>query len=116
MPQVIPPAPDPMFGKNAKVTDTVRGILSRSKLARNSDRHLLIEFMQISGMDLSPMQQEIFLHLPSLESVRRVRQKLQEKGVYPADEKIAKERDYKAMRMQQMTPGAKPETIERIIE
>ena len=116
MPQIQPPAPEPMGAKNAKVTNTVRAILSRSKIARNSDRHLLIEFMQISGMELTEKQQEVFLHLPSLESVRRVRQKLQENGNYPADEKIARERDYKSMRMQQMTPNASPESIEKVID
>lgn len=116
MPQIVPPPPKPAIGSNARVTDTVRGILSRSRMARNSDRHLLIEFMQVSGMELSPKQQEVFLHLPSLESVRRVRQKLQETGNYPADAKIAAERDFKSMRMQQMTPSATPETIEKVIE
>lgn len=114
MPEVIPPPPKPMRG--GKVTNIVRGILSRSRLARNSDRHLFLEFMQAGGMELSPKQQEIFLHLPSLESARRVRQKLQEGGEYPADAKIANERGYKSMRMQQMTPNAKPETIEKVID
>lgn len=115
MPQVQPPAVEPVNNK-AKVTNTVSAILSRSKIARNSDRHLLLEFMQVMGMELKPYQQELFLSLPSLESVRRVRQKLQENGKYLADEKIAHERDYKSMRMQQMTPGASPETIEKVID
>lgn len=114
MPQVIPPPPKPARG--GKVTNTVRGILSRSRMARNSDRHLFLEFMQAGGMELSPKQQEIFLHMPSLESARRVRQKLQENGEFPADAKIATERDYKSMRMQQMTPSAKPESIEKVID
>lgn len=114
MPQVIPPPVEP--ATQAKVTDTVRKILANSRMARNSDRHLLIEFMQLSGMDLTPRQQEVFLHLPSLESVRRVRQKLQENGNFPADPKIANEREYKSMRMQQITPSASPEFIEQVIE
>lgn len=114
MPQIIPPPPKPARG--GKVTNAVRGILSRSRLARNSDRHLFLEFMQAGGMELSPRQQDIFLSLPSLESVRRVRQKLQETGHFPADQNIARERTYKSMRMQQMTPNAKPETIEKVIE
>lgn len=111
--QIVPPPPKPTH--QTKVTNTVRSILARSRMARNSDRHLLLEFMQVSGMELTPKQQELFLSLPSLESVRRVRQKLQETGNYPADAKIATERSFKQMQMQQVTPNAKPETIERVI-
>lgn len=114
MPQVVAPAPKPSRG--GKVTNTVRAILSRSRLARNSDRHLFLEFMQANGMDLTPSQKELFLHLPSLESVRRVRQKLQERGEFRADAFIEGERGFKSMRMQQMAPAAKPETIEKVID
>lgn len=112
--QVIPPAPKPTTKIN--VTNTVRGILTRSRMARNSDRHLFLEFLQGSGMDLSARQVDVFLNLPSLESVRRVRQKLQETGNFPADAKVASERDFKSMQMQQITPSAKPEFIQQVLE
>lgn len=98
-----------------KVTQQVEAILKESRMARNSDRHLMIKFMQQNGMGLTPHQESVFLLLPSLESVRRVRQKLQENGKYPADQKIARERDFKSMRMQQITPGATPTAIDNVL-
>lgn len=97
------------------VTQQVENILSVSRQARNSDKELQIIYMQKSGMQLTPQQIEIFRVMPSLETVRRIRQKLQEGGTYPADQKIKQARDWKAMRVQQNAPSAKPVTLERII-
>lgn len=99
-----------------KVTDKVESILKYSTKARNSDRELLIEFMQGEDMNLTPKQIEVFRHMPSLETVRRIRQKLQENGQYPADLKIKKERNFKDYRMTQNMPSAKPTVVEQIIE
>lgn len=99
-----------------RVTDEVRKILATNIQARNSDRELLLAYMDNEGMDLSPKQREIFRHMPSMETVRRIRQKLQEGGHYLANKNIATERTFKSYAMQQNTPTAKPETIERIIE
>lgn len=99
-----------------KVSDKVEKILSYSRKARNSDRELFIEFMQSEDMNLSPQQIEVFRHMPSLETVRRIRQKLQEDGKYPADQQIKKERNFKDYRMTQNMPAAKPKVVEQIIE
>lgn len=97
------------------ITGDVENILSTSREARNSDKSLQITFMQKAGMGLSEGQIEAFKRMPSLETVRRIRQKLQEKGKYLADQKIKNERHWKALRMQQVSPKAKPKTIEKII-
>lgn len=98
------------------LTQQVSNILAVSRQARNSDKELQILYMQKFGMNLSQKQIDTFREMPSLESIRRVRQKLQEQGEYPADQNIKKERDWRAMRMQQNAPTAKPKTIEYIIE
>lgn len=97
------------------ITKQVENILAYSKAARNSDKELQVIYMQKSGMNLTSKQVEVFRDMPSLETLRRIRQKLQEGGQYKADEMIAKERRWKSMRMQQMAPAAKPKTIEQII-
>lgn len=99
-----------------KISDQVRRILANNIQARNSDRELLLAYMEIEGMELSPKQKEIFRHMPSMETIRRIRQKLQEGGQYLANKNIAAERTFKSYSMQQNAPIAKPETLERIIE
>lgn len=98
-----------------KVARQVENILSMSREARNSDKALQIIYMQKFGMNLTDEQIETFKTMPSLDTVTRIRRKLQEGGSYEADQKIKRERDWKAMRMQQNAPTAKPKTIERII-
>lgn len=97
-----------------KVTEQVENILRASKLARNSDKELFIIFMQKFGLDLDARQVERFRDMPSFETLRRIRQKLQEQGKYPASPMIGKERQYKGLRMQQFG-SQKTDYIEQII-
>lgn len=98
------------------LTKIVEDILKVSYKSRNTDKELYLYIFDHYGIHLTESQKEIFRNMPSLESVRRVRQKLQEGGKYQADQKIKKERDWKALRMQQNTPTAKPKVIENIME
>lgn len=98
------------------IKQEVEKILMQSRIARNSDRYLLLQFMQNRGMELSPRQKELFLDMPSMETIRRVRQKLQSEGRYPADQKIANERKFKGLQMQQLEPKLKSDQIEKVIE
>lgn len=52
-----------------KTSDRVEYILQASKSARNSDKELLIIYMQKSGMNLSPQQIEVFRDMPSAETI-----------------------------------------------
>lgn len=99
-----------------KIKEKVERILTQSRQARNSDRHLLIAYMQAEGMELTPEQVEIFTHMASLETVRRIRQKLQEDGKYLADQSVKQERDFKSHQMEQTMPGSTPADVERIME
>lgn len=96
------------------VTQQVENILAVSRMARNSDTELLIIYLQKAGMNLTPHQVDLFKTLPSTETIRRVRQKIQQSGRYLADQKIANTRKFKAMQMQQNAPIAKPERIEQL--
>ena len=82
------------------ISQRVENILKVSKQARNSDKELLVIYMQKSGMELTPEQVAIFKEMPSTETVRRIRQKLQEQGKYPADEAVdnARFEKYQAMK------------------
>lgn len=75
-----------------KTSERVENILRASNDARNSDRELLIIYMQKSGMDLTDEQIEIFRKMPSAETITRIRRQLQEQGKYPASEKVQEER------------------------
>lgn len=95
------------------VATRVENILRASRAARNSDTELLIIYMQKSGMDLSPLQMDKFRNMPSPETIRRTRQKLQEQGKFPADEAVDKARfeKYRAVKS-----NIKSESPEKLLE
>lgn len=99
----------------ATISDRVRYVLGEYEHTRNSDKELLVVYMQKSGMNLTKEQIKIFRSMPSMEAIRRVRQKIQENGEYlPADE-VRRERLLKAKAMQITTPLGKPERIESVL-
>lgn len=98
------------------IADNVRRILATNVAARNSDRELLIAYMDLCNMNLSSVQKDKFRSMPSMETIRRTRQALQANGLYLASPKIAKERKFKAMTVQQRVPTTKPDKIDYLIE
>lgn len=89
------------------ITERVTNILKHAPAARSSDRELIIIYMQKCGMDLDQRQLRIFRDMPSMETIRRVRQSVQAQGLYPASNTVKAERQRKALVMQQLTPGFK---------
>jgi hypothetical protein len=65
-----------------KIMNQVENILKVSQAARNSDKDLLVIYMQKMGMRLSLEQIAIFRKMPSTETIRRSRQAIQEQGRY----------------------------------
>lgn len=59
---------------------------------RSSDKELLIVYMQKAGMDLTPSQIAMYKELPSMETIRRIRQKIQENGELLATPEVEKAR------------------------
>ena len=70
------------------VTERVRAILRASHAARNYDKELWLIYAQKSGMQLSEAQISVYKSMPSSETIRRTRQKLQMDGLYPADPEV----------------------------
>lgn len=97
-----------------KVSAIVEQVLSTSREARNSDKELLLRVMERFGLYLSDTQKQKFRDMPQFETIRRIRQKLQESGKYLADQVIGKERSFKGLSMQQRNPNV--EKIEQVIE
>lgn len=98
-----------------RLAHMVEDKLKYNRKYRNSDRELIISILDDMGFGFTQHQKELFKSI-SVESIRRIRQKLQEQGKYLPDQEIATERRFKAMQMQQNLPKAKTKDIERIIE
>ena len=97
------------------ITQTVNTILRDHPASRNSDKVLILEVFARYGFRLTPIQEDKFFDLPSVETVRRVRQKIQESGKYLADKPIHNQRHFKSLQMRQITPSATPRYIEQIM-
>lgn len=99
-----------------KVAIIVENKLKYNRECRNSDKELFLEMMEYYGLYLNKHQKEIYRDMPSFETIVRVRRKLQEQGQYPADQKISRARNFKAMRMQQTAPKYNQEQLGNILD
>ena len=99
----------------SKVADRVKEILSRNLSARNSDKYLLLDYLQEQGVNFTPEQTEIFLSV-NFESITRVRRKLQEEGKYLADPEIEKQRKLKASMTRYVAPIATTNNLADVLE
>ena len=97
-----------------KLTPIIEKVLSSNEKARNSDNELIIGVLQQLGAFLTPSQQEV-IRSTNLESIRRTRQKLQEKGKYKPSEAVAKTRRIKSYIVQQNAPQASAQRIEDVV-
>lgn len=96
----------------ASVTPVVEKILQEHPVTRNSDRHLLLWVFSELGLELTREQALQFLDMPSIETITRVRRKLQEQGKYQASESVQQSRANKAMVMEQVAPSMNSEQLE----
>lgn len=94
----------------------IETVLKESPETRSSDKELYIKVWEHYGFYMSESQKAEFRELPSSETIRRIRQKLQEKGQYQASEKIARHRHVKSQEVQQRMPTTKPEKIQPMLE
>ena len=100
--------------RDGRISKQVEGILKYSREARNSDKELEIRMMQEYGMCLTESQKETFRTMPSMETIRRIRQKFQSGGQYLPDQVIAEDRHFRGLRMQQMNLDA--HNVEKLTE
>lgn len=93
--------------------DVVEHVLKESTRARNDDRYLLVEVWQKYGLGLDERQVAMILgsKLPSPETVRRYRQKLQQQGKYPAYAPVAEARREKADSYRRQIPNLDAEQL-----
>lgn len=98
-----------------KTSDIIKSVLTSDRQARNSDRRLLLKVWERQGLVLSEYQKAQFMSVASAESIRRTRQKLQEDGLYPADQMIGATRRFKGAQVQQNIPVTEPDDIENLI-
>lgn len=98
-------------GEMMKISERVSNILAVSKKARNSDKHLQVIYMQRSGMELTEKQIELFIEMPSMETIRRTRQQIQMEGKYPADKEVEASRFDKYKEMRQAAGLIEPERV-----
>lgn len=99
-----------------KITSYVRQALANNEKARNSDKVLLLQVWHSLGFDLTPAQTAKFLELPTPETIRRVRQKLQEGGQYLPSEQVQETR-YKMFKdVYSEAAFISPERLETLIQ
>jgi hypothetical protein len=84
-----------IYAELKRVKDQVLFCLKTYEPARNSDKELFIKVCQAFYNAQSRITWAEFFELPNYESVRRMRQKIQEEGHYPpTDWHVAQERGY----------------------
>lgn len=98
-----------------QISSVVQNLLRDNAKMRNNDRLLILTVWENYGFKLTDEQRQKFWDLPSAETIRRIRQKLQEKGDYPADASVARVRRHRSMVMQQNMPTSKPERIQQLM-
>lgn len=99
-----------------KTTQLIEQVLSRNYAARGDDKELILSVWSQLGFDLTPAQEQKFLELPSTETIRRVRQKLQENGKYLPSKAVQEFRESKSQVIQQNAPSASPEHVEEVLD
>lgn len=97
------------------VNRIIERILRDFPETRNSDKRLILKVWESQGLYLTEAQAYKFFEVSSPETIRRVRQKIQESGKYQADPLIRRERRFKSYRLQQITPQAKPQYVEQAL-
>lgn len=84
--------------------------------SRSSDKELYILVWEQMGFFMSESQKAKFRDLTSSETIRRIRQKLQEQGRYPANDRIKRHRNSRSQEVQQQMPQTKPERVEPLLD
>ena len=93
------------------LTQQVESLLRHLPQTRNSDKELFVCFMQKYGLELSPKQIAKFKQMPSLETVRRTRQKIQEQGKFEASEAVNEDRYKKFQSVRNNIKSVEPEKL-----
>jgi hypothetical protein len=71
-----------MLSELKQANKIVEKVLQEYPITRGNDKELIIKFLEEQGLFLIEDQQKIFKKCFSVESCRRTRERLQEKGLY----------------------------------
>lgn len=93
-----------------RVKDKVERVLSVNTNARNDDKVLMLQVWEIEGFYLTENQKKAFMQSSSPESIRRMRQKMQEEGKYRASEAVEQKR-YELFEQTKQAIQNEPEAI-----
>lgn len=77
----------------------VESILRNNERSRSDDKELEIQALKAQGVNLNFYQEQAIRRAFSFETIRRYRQKIQESGLYPPDEKTRRGRKLKQEKM-----------------
>jgi hypothetical protein len=98
----------------SRTTYLVEQLLGKYERCRNSDTELIIGVLHLKGLQLTEPQREI-LRSVNLESIRRMRQKLQEAGKYLPSPEVARKRRLKGYTVQQNITRTDPGQTQQLI-
>lgn len=98
-----------------KVSQAVEHTLKNNVGSRSSDKQLILAVWETYGFYLSASQALKFMDLPSPETIRRIRQKIQEEGKYPANEGVRRHRSFKSLQVQQSIPSVEADKVDELI-
>lgn len=104
-------APRYLDDSTMKISQQIENILKLVPATRDSDKELLIIYMQKSGMELTNKQIKLFKEMPSTETIRRTRQSLQEQGKYQASPEVDRARFEKFKQVRSEITDKSPEEL-----
>jgi hypothetical protein len=82
------------MAKHSEVKHQVEAILQKYQAARNSDRFLIVALLK-EYYHVNLITDMLDPNIPSTETIRRTRQRLQEEGRYLASEEVEQAREDK---------------------
>lgn len=97
-------------------TQQIETVLRERVQTRSDDKMLILAVWEELGLKLTKEQIEVFYDLPSTETIRRVRQKLQEQGKYLATKEVQQFREVKSQEVQQTVFTASPQGVQNVLE
>lgn len=89
-------------------------LMTPNKLLRAKDRLLILEQWRREGLELTPAQEQKFMQVSSPESIRRTRQKIQERGLCLPDNTTTAHRQAKASKIRNAVRSEKAPIYKQI--
>lgn len=97
------------------VSEIVEKTLSEKPETRSSDKRLFLEIGEHYGFILTIIQRQAFFDMPSFETMRRIRQKIQEQGRHLPTKEVMGHRRFKRWQVQQQIPKTNPNRIDNLL-